>query len=154
MDILAGQWSIRVGVGTAPELCRLLHDFTPWKHVEQIDLHLSGEGEQRMRGGDWVSVDDGCIATLAALPRLRKLVVHATPAKACVGKITVTEPVPLEIPGVASLRRHVQGLKELVVHGIPTGSEESLRAELLRPRKVLGPQPQFSEGDHQCGVRV
>jgi hypothetical protein len=77
--------------------------------------------------------DEEEIALLATMPRLRKLTVRLTPLKGYGRKEDM-----LKIPNVVSLRRHVRGLEELIVHG-PLGiCEDVLRAELVGPRKVSG----------------
>jgi hypothetical protein len=125
-------WSQVLIVGTSFELCRLLRDTTPWKLVEQIEIHLRGDDERFMHSGKYVSVDDDYIATLAALPRLRKLIVHLMPLSP-VARFTRAQ---LDTPSVASLRRHVRGLEELVVHDLVEGCKDVLRAELVGARKV------------------
>jgi hypothetical protein len=98
-----------------------------WKYVEQIDLKLR-------HGGDQCTLDDDDeIALLATMPRLRKLIVRLTPLRVYRRKGNI-----LKVPSVVSLRKHVRGLEELVVHGPLEICEDVLRAELMGPREVSG----------------
>lgn len=133
-------WSQELVVsGNAPKICRLLRAPAAWKYVQQIDLKLRDDGFQL--NGRWVHLGgehehDDCndeIAFLATMPRLRKMIVRLTPLRA----YNIKEGL-LEVPIVASLRRHIRGLKELVVHGPLQGCEDVLRAELMGPRDVSG----------------
>ena len=98
-----------------------------WKYVRKIDLKLRDDGDQRALD------DDEEIALLASMPRLRSLIVRLTPLRPYRNKEGI-----LKVPGVASLRRHVRGLEELVICGPLQKCDDVLRAELVGPRKVLG----------------
>jgi hypothetical protein len=111
--------------GNAPKVCLLLRGAMGWKHVRQIDLKLRDDGDQRTID------DDDEIALLAAMPRLCKLIVRLTPLRPNRRKENI-----LEIPSVVSLRRHVRGLEELIVHGPLECCEDVLRAELMGPQKM------------------
>lgn len=121
-------WSqdIRVS-GNAPKICRLLRGAMGWKYVRKIDLKLRDDGDQRALD------DDEEIALLASMPRLRSLTVRLTPLRPYRSKEGI-----FKVPGVASLRRHVRGLEELVVRGPLEKCEDVFRAELMGPRKVSG----------------
>lgn len=98
-----------------------------WKFVRHIDLKLRDGVDQRTLDND----DE--IASLAAMPRLRKVTVRLTPLRPNRRKEDM-----LKIPSVVSLRKHIRGLEELVIHGPLENCEDVLRAELMGPRKVSG----------------
>ena len=121
-------WSQDVAVsGNAPKLCRLLRGAMGWKFVRHIDMKLRDDVDQRTLD------DDDDIASLAAMPLLRKLTVRLTPLRPNRRKEDI-----LRIPSVVSLRQHVRNLEELVIHGPLENCEDILRAELMGPRKVSG----------------
>lgn len=128
-------WSQVVVCGTPSEICRLLQGATAWKSVEQLDLRLREDRDQLMPGGKWVSLDDDGIAALATLPRLCKLSVRWLPLFDPFrrGQLDVAN-----VACIASLRRHVRGLKELEVHRLLSDCEDVLRAELIGPRAGSG----------------
>lgn len=99
-----------------------------WKFVRHIDLKLRDDVDQRTLGDD-----DDDIASLAAMPLLRKLTVRLTPLRPNRRMEDI-----LRIPSVVSLRQHVCNLEELVIHGPLENCEDVLRAELMGPRKVSG----------------
>ena len=91
-----------------------------WKYVRRIDLKLRDDGDQGTLD------DDDEIALLATMPRLRRLIVRLTPLRAYRDK-----EVMLKVPSVVSLRKHVRGLEELVIHGPLKRCEDVLRSELM-----------------------
>ncbi|KAM0711730.1 hypothetical protein Q7P35_001098 [Cladosporium inversicolor] len=132
-------WSQGILVsGSASKICHLLRPAAAWQYVEQLDLKLRDDDVWRMverpyRSFDGGDDDDEEIPLLASMPRLRKLIVRLTPLRAYGSKEGM-----LNLPSVVSLRRHVRGLKELVVHGPLQHCEDVLRADLVGPRKVSG----------------
>lgn len=131
-------WSQNLLVSsTAWKLRLLLEPTMGWKYVEQIKLELEVYRSPHTPQREMMSHEDKCIAVLASMPRLRKLVICLSPVagwrRKSEGEVDV-----LSIPSVASLRKHVRGLKELVVHGMLKELEDILRAELMGPRKMSG----------------
>lgn len=62
--------------GNADKLCRLLQRSIRWKYVKQIELELEGYCSPGLLQHELMSDEVDCIAVLASMPRLRKLVVR------------------------------------------------------------------------------
>ena len=129
-------WSQNLLVsGTAPMLGVLLRPTMRWKYINQIELQLEGYLKPGKAERKMMVYEDECIAVLAGMPRLRKLVVCLTRIPQGWKKCKREHDLWV-VPGIMSVRKHVRGLRELVVHGVLEEYEDSLRAELMGPRQA------------------